>query len=231
MFDIKPLKFSTNAKGNVVWDEGITTPFGIQITAMAAQTQALMFPGQYQDLETIGAGVTLSHNWHRTYDPTLGRYLQSDPIGLAGGLNRYAYVGGNPVSWVDPDGQLVFLAPLVPYIIAAAAGATAGVAFDVALQLSDGTPINCLNKKSILISAGLGALPGGLLGVARGGSQLNKALKFRKRSKSIFGKPVNTTGLQLGLEDIGLGASGALLGAAVAEIATANDPCECLYNE
>ena len=97
-------KFATNANGEVVWDEGITTPFGIQITAMAAQTQALMFPGQYQDLETTGAGVTLSHNWHRTYDPTLGRYLQSDPIGLAGGLNRYAYVGGNPYSFIDPTG-------------------------------------------------------------------------------------------------------------------------------
>ena len=97
-------KFATNADGDVIWDEGITTPFGIQITAMAAQTQALMFPGQYQDLETTGAGVTLSHNWHRTYDPTLGRYLQSDPIGLAGGLNRYGYVGGNPLSFVDSTG-------------------------------------------------------------------------------------------------------------------------------
>jgi len=74
------------------------------IVSLAAQTQALMFPGQYRDPETTGAGVTLSHNWHRTYDPTLGRYLQADPIGLAGGLNRYAYVGGNPLSWVDPMG-------------------------------------------------------------------------------------------------------------------------------
>jgi len=97
-------KFATNANGEVVWDEGISTPFGIQVTALAAQTQALMFPGQYEDAETTGAGVTLSHNWHRTYDPTLGRYLQSDPIGLAGGLNRYAYVGGNPMGYVDPSG-------------------------------------------------------------------------------------------------------------------------------
>jgi len=108
-------KFATNADGDIVWDEGITTPFGIQITAMAAQTQALMFPGQYQDLETTGAGVTLSHNWHRTYDPTLGRYLQSDPIGLAGGLNRYAYVGGNPVGYVDPTGEIFFPPPIQGY--------------------------------------------------------------------------------------------------------------------
>ena len=56
------------------------------------------------DAETAGEGVTLSHNHHRTYDPTLGRYLQSDPIGLAGGLNRYAYVGGYPVGAIDPLG-------------------------------------------------------------------------------------------------------------------------------
>jgi len=67
-----------------------------------------MFPGQYQDAET-GPDIVLSHNHHRTYDPTLGRYLQSDPIGLAGGLNRYAYVGGNPVSLIDPSGLQAWL--------------------------------------------------------------------------------------------------------------------------
>lgn len=82
------------------------TPFGDSVNLAGAFAQQLMFPGQYADLETGGQGedVTLSHNWHRTYDPTLGRYLQSDPIGLAVGLNRFAYVGGNPVSYVDPTG-------------------------------------------------------------------------------------------------------------------------------
>ncbi len=106
--------FATDSTGAVKWDAGTPTPFGDAANDNAAfgeavQTagafaQRLMFPGQYQDNET-GTDIVLSHNHHRTYDPTLGRYLQSDPIGLAGGLNRYAYVGGNPLRYVDPSGE------------------------------------------------------------------------------------------------------------------------------
>ncbi len=44
------------------------------------------------------------YNYYRTYDPSTGRYLESDPIGLDGGLNTYGYAMQNPLSYVDPYG-------------------------------------------------------------------------------------------------------------------------------
>jgi RHS repeat-associated protein len=61
----------------------------------------LRYPGQYADEES-----GLFYNYFRSYDARTGRYSQPDPIGLDGGWNRFGYVDGNPLSYVDPDGLI-----------------------------------------------------------------------------------------------------------------------------
>lgn len=59
----------------------------------------IRFPGQYADEET-----GLHYNYFRDYDPSTGRYVESDPIGMEGGFNTYSYVAGNPINASDSLG-------------------------------------------------------------------------------------------------------------------------------
>ncbi|MCY0913329.1 RHS repeat-associated core domain-containing protein [Massilia antarctica] len=87
------------------WDNG--DPFGLTppieyFSGSGTFTFNLRMPGQYYDRNT-----NLFYNYHRDYDPQTGRYIQSDPIGLSGGVNTFNYVGGNPLGYSDPSGLCV----------------------------------------------------------------------------------------------------------------------------
>jgi len=69
------------------------------MTSTRGERSLRILPGMYADQET-----GLYYNMARYYDPRIGRYISSDPIGLAGGLNTYSYALSNPLRYIDPSG-------------------------------------------------------------------------------------------------------------------------------
>lgn len=86
--------------GQVVWSADYQ-PFGRAALSTETVTNNFRFPGQYYDAET-----GLHYNCHRYYNPSTGRYLTPDPIGLEGGINLYSYVSNNTICFVDPYGLI-----------------------------------------------------------------------------------------------------------------------------
>jgi RHS repeat-associated protein len=93
----------SNSVGTVVWTWAYKgNPFGEQMpTSTAGYVLNLRFPGQYYDAES-----GTNYNLHRTYESAIGRYQQSDPMGLTAGMSTYGYVGSNPLDGFDPLGLI-----------------------------------------------------------------------------------------------------------------------------
>ena len=85
----------TDVSQTVVWQADYK-PFGEANITIETITNNLRLPGQYFDGET-----GLHYNYFRDYDPSTGRYIESDPIGLGGGINIYGYVLANPIVNID----------------------------------------------------------------------------------------------------------------------------------
>ncbi|MCD0419633.1 DUF6531 domain-containing protein [Rubrivivax sp. JA1024] len=93
----RPTKM-TDASQAVVWD-AYYWPYGEIRAITGSASNNLRFPGQYYLVES-----GLHYNWHRHYDPTLGRYTQPDPLGFVDGASIYAYAKSSPTIETDPTG-------------------------------------------------------------------------------------------------------------------------------
>jgi RHS repeat-associated protein len=88
--------FATDAAGAVVWAQSYD-PFGRVVSGAGSGAR---FAGQW-----FAAENGLHQNWMRDYDAALGRYIQTDPLGLVDGASVYGYAGQNPVMNADPTGE------------------------------------------------------------------------------------------------------------------------------
>lgn len=143
-------RLGTSQAGGEVWRWG-SDAFGTS-PPTGSVTVNLRFPGQYYDAET-----GLHQNWHRTYDPLSGRYVESDPIGLAGGWNTYGYVAGNTLGYTDPSGLVIE----TPWDVANVALSGASLVANLASGNYGGAAVDALGLTYDAVATVVPGLPGG----------------------------------------------------------------------
>jgi RHS repeat-associated protein len=166
----------TNASKTIVWQSN-NDPFGGMTTTTNTLGEFnIGLPGQYFDAES-----NYWYNVNRYYVPAIGRYLQADPVGLAGGLNPYVYVYNNPVNIIDRDGKN-------PLLIIAGGAAVGGVGAMIGTKLSGGT-----------WSAAFAAFPGGALS---GAAAVTTAMVGGMTAIGVGAGIILDLGITLGLDAI-----------------------------
>lgn len=166
---------ATDAAGNIIWSAAYNVFGKVDITTpLATEKKAtidvnIRFSGQYEDGET-----GLYYNFRRYYDPETGRYIQSDPIGLAGGVNTYAYVNGNPLTYVDPYGLFGWAdMPALPdWLVDGVAGFGDDISFGLTRVVRRGLDIGSVNYCSAGYKVGTAA--GMAWGLAWGGATVGR---------------------------------------------------------
>ncbi|HEX7048139.1 MAG TPA: RHS repeat-associated core domain-containing protein, partial [Gammaproteobacteria bacterium] len=148
----------TDQNGNVVWKADYTAYGSAAVDEDPDGdgtniTFNIRFPGQYFDAES-----GLHYNFHRYYDSMMGRYITRDPIGLVGGLNVYGYVGGNPVTKIDPNGKFGFN---VHFAIGYTAALQAGYGFSDAVVIGYYTAAADIGTQGVPDSHRHSMTPGG----------------------------------------------------------------------
>jgi len=166
---------------------------------------------QYTGRENDGTGQQFNRG--RYYDYQLKRWISEDPIGVAGGSNFYAYVNGDPVTYVDPDGRAANVV----------GGFAIGALGDIAIQLAfNGGRFECIKWDVVLIAGAAGAVnPFSILSAGNKAMKANKAFaksqnlrpdsrvakralqKFDKWDKRSLGEGANWAAVEGGAEFVG----------------------------
>jgi RHS repeat-associated protein len=188
----------TDEAGGVVW-RGVYDPFGkASIDGGSSVEMNVRFSGQYYDQET-----GLHYNWLRYQDPTTGRYLTADPIGLAGGINPYLYANANPLTFIDPYGLYCLTQAQIDAIASGIGGGVGGLV------------------SGAISGATIGGIPGavalGLAGAVRGAGVGTASAIAIQQAGAAGGAGAGVVGENAGLRGKARAGTGAAVGAVIGD--------------